>query len=141
MKRFIRLLVSVVVPAFVLVGVGANPAMAQEKAKAEAKEKAKAAAGNYQLKKLFENDKVVATENLFKPGGESENRVRNYFRVVRVLRGGTTERTWADGKKEVRHPKAGDVYAEGPDTMAFKTKNIGKTDVVIYVVRLKEPKK
>jgi len=34
MKRFIRLLVSVVVPAFVLVGVGANPAMAQEKAKA-----------------------------------------------------------------------------------------------------------
>jgi hypothetical protein len=136
MKRLIRLFVNLLVPAFVLEGVATSPAMAQDKAK-----DAKAVAGNYQLKKLFENDKVVVTENLTKPGGESESRVRNYFRVVRVLRGGTTERTWADGKKEVRNPKTGDVYAEGPDTMAFKTKNIGKTDVVIYVVRLKEPKK
>lgn len=117
-----------------------TPAMKHEMAQDKAKD-AKAAAGNYQLKKLFENDKVVVTENLTKPGGESENRVRNYFRVVRVLSGGTTERTWADGKKEVRNPKTGDDYAEGPDTMAFKTKNVGKTDVVIYVVRLKEPKK
>ena len=129
----IRLFVSVLVPAFVLAGVATLPAMAQEKAKSTA--------GNYQLKKLFENDKVVVTENLFKPGGESENRVRNYFRVVRVLRGGTMETTWADGKKEVFDRKAGDVYAGGPDTMAFKTKNTGKTDVVLYVVRVKEPKK
>ena len=106
-----------------------------------AQEKAKSPAGNYQIKKLFENDKVVVTENVFKPGGESENRVRNYFRVVRVLRGGTMETTWADGKKEVFDRKAGDVYAGGPDTMAFKTKNTGKTDVVLYVVRVKEPKK
>ena len=133
MKQLIRLFVSVLVPAFVLTGVATLPALAQEKAKS--------AAGNYQLKKLFENDKVVATENLFKPGGESENRVRNYFRVVRVLRGGTMETTWADGKKEVFDRKAGDIYAGGPDTTAFKTKNIGKTDVVLYVVRLKEPKK
>ena len=141
MKQLIRLFVSVLASAFVLAGVMTLPAMAQEKAKADAKEKAKSAAGNYQLKKLFENDKVVVTENLTKPGGESENRVRPYFRVVRVLRGGTQERTWADGKKEKIERKTGEVYAEGPDTMAFKTKNIGKTDVVIYVVRLKEPKK
>lgn len=140
MKHLIRLFASLVVPVFML--AVAYPAIAQDKAKdAKAAPAAKAAAGNYQLKKLFENDKVVATENLTKPGGESESRVRKYFRVVRVLSGGTTERTWADGKKEVRNPKTGDVYAEGPDTMAFKTKNVGKTDVVIYVVRLKEPKK
>lgn len=135
MKHLIRLFVSLLVPALMLAFVTATPAMKHEM------EKGKAAAGNYQLKKLFENDKVVVTENLTKPGGESENRVRNYFRVVRVLSGGTTERTWADGKKETITRKAGDVYAEGPDTMAFKTKNVGKTDVVIYVVRLKEPKK
>lgn len=141
MNRFIHLFASVLVPAFMLAGVASNPAMAQEKAKAEAKEKAKAGSANYQRKVVFENDKVVVTEVTTKPGGESDMRQRNYFRVIRVLSGGTQERVHADGKKETFQRKVGDVYAEGPDKTAFKARNTGKTDIVIYVVQLKEPKK
>jgi mannose-6-phosphate isomerase-like protein (cupin superfamily) len=123
--------------AVMLMGMAAVPAMAQDKAKAEAKEKAKSDSGSYGRKKLFENDKVVVTEVTTRPGGESESRVRNYFRVVRVISGGETEQTYADGKKETFKRKPGDVYAAGPDKVAYKTKNTGKTDLVIYIVQLK----
>ncbi len=132
-----RLFIGRLGSAVMLAGMTAVPAMAQDKAKAESKDKAKSASASYGRKKLFENDKVVVTEVTTKPGGESESRVRNYFRVVRVLSGGETEQTYADGKKETFKRKPGDVYAGGPDKVAYKTKNIGKTDNVIYVVQLK----
>ena len=132
-----RLFIGRLGSAVMLAGMTAVPAMAQDKMKAESKEKAKSDSASYGRKKLFENDKVVVSEVTTKPGGESESRVLNYFRVVRVMSGGETERIWADGKKETFKRKPGDVYAEGPDKAAFKSKNIGKTDNVIYVVQLK----
>ena len=121
--------------AVMLAGMTTVPAMAQDKAKGDSK--AKSDSASYGRKKLFENDKVVVTEVTTKPGAESDSRVRNYFRVIRVLSGSDQERIWADGKKETFKRKPGDVYAEGPDKVAFKSKNIGKTDLVIYVVQLK----
>jgi len=130
-----RLFIGRLGSAVMLAGMTAVPAMAQDKAKTESK--AKSDSASYGRKKLFENDKVVVTEVTTKPGGESESRVRNYFRVVRVLSGGETEQTYADGKKETFKRKPGDVYAGGPDKVAYKTKNIGKVDQVIYIVQLK----
>ena len=137
MKRLIRFLMGVLVPAFMLAGVVALPAMAQDKAKAESKMKAKPAAMSYVRKVLVDNAKVVVTEVTTKPGGESDSRLRNYFRVVYVLKGGTQERSYADGKKEINEYKTGETRFIEPDKTAYKIKNVGKTNIVIHVVQLK----
>jgi hypothetical protein len=119
----------------------AVPAFAQDKKAAPAPaakpadDKAKAAAkGDEDRKVLFENDKVLATEVRYKPGQSSAMRERKE-RVTRALSDGTMERIHADGKKEVVHWKTGDVKFSPKAT--FVNKNIGKTDVVLYVVTLK----
>ncbi len=109
MKHSIRLFVSLLVPAFMLVGVAANPAMAQDKAK------------GYERKVLLDNAKVVVTRVTTKPGGESDSRLRNAHRVVYVLKGGTQERIFADGKKEINEYKTGETrYAEPPSTARLR---------------------
>jgi hypothetical protein len=55
---------------------------------------------------------------------------------VRALKGGTLQRTYADGKKEQVVYKTGDVRINEPGP-AYTTKNIGKSEVKLYVVRLK----
>lgn len=137
MKCLIRLFVSLVVPAFILAGVASSPAMAQDKAKAAPA--AKGEKGKAAIKVLFENDKVRVVEATFKPGDEAANTARP-FRVTRALKGGTFQRTYADGKIEKIEWKTGEVRGVGPDPV-FTPKNIGKSDVVLYVVILKEPKK
>lgn len=132
-----RLLVSVLIPAFMLAGVVASPAMAQDKAK-DAKA-AKAEKGKAVQKVLHENDKVRVTETTFKPGDVGPNVVRG-FRVSRVLKGGTLLRTWADGKTENRELKTGTVTVSEPDKQAYFHKNIGKTDFVFYTVNIKQAK-
>ena len=127
--------------AFMLAGVVAAPAMAQDKAKdAKAAPAPKAEKGKVVTKVLFENDKVRVTESTFKPGDVGPSTVRG-FRVTRSLTGGTMERTWADGKKEKIEWKPGEVRASGPDTQAFANKNVGKKVFVFYTVNLKEAKK
>ncbi len=125
MKHPIRLFASLLVPAFMLVGAAANPAMAQDKAK------------GYERKVLLDNAKVVVTRVTTKPGGESDSRLRNTHRVVYVLKGGTQERIFADGKKEINQYKTGETRYVEPDKAAYKVKNTGKTDIVIQVVQLK----
>jgi len=102
----------------------AAPALAQEKGKAT-------------VKVLIDNDKVRVTENHYRPGDVGEED-RSQFRVNRTLQGGTLERTYPDGKKEKFEVKTGDVRylspAKGP---GYSVKNVGKTNVVSYVVRLK----
>src|SRR5713101_4176175 len=127
MKSSAGLFASLSLPVFLLAGVGANQALAQEKAKA--------VKGQATIKVLTENDKARVYEVRFKPGDESQNIVRP-FRVARALKGGTLMRTYADGKTEKRVWKTGEVRIEGPDP-AFKGKNVGKTEVVIYVVQPK----
>ena len=129
MTKSARFFMGILVPAFMLAGVFASPAIAQDKAKS--------ATPGYELKVLLDNAKVVVTENTFKPGGESDSRLRSRYRVVRVLKGGMTERTYADGKKEKNEWKTGEVRFSEPDKAAYKAKNIGKTDIVLYVVTLK----
>jgi len=87
------------------------------------------------VKVLVENDKVTAMENTYAPGAESELS-RSGVRVVRVLKGGTLQRTFEDGKKETVTYKTGQTVINEPGP-AYRNKNIGKTTIVLYVVRLK----
>jgi hypothetical protein len=140
MKRLIRLFVSLLIPAFMLAGVVASPAVAQDKMKdAKAAPAAKAEKGKVVQKVLIDNDKVRVLEVTYKPGDESASVARPY-RIARFLKGGTLQRTYADGKVEKYERKTGEVREAGPDA-PYKIKNIGKTEVVIYVVGVKEPKK
>lgn len=114
--------------------------MAQEKAKdAKAAPAAKAEKGKSTTKVLFENDKVRVLEVTYKPGDASPN-VARPARVIRTLKGGTLESTYADGKKEKRETKAGEVIFRDAST-PYTPKNVGKSDVVLFVVYVKEPKK
>ena len=133
MKLLSSLFVSVLVSAFMLVGVATNPALAQDKAKA------KEVKATNTTKVLHEDDRVRVVENTTKPGENGANVVRG-VRVVRILQGGTQERTYADGKKEKIERKAGEVIVAGPDKQAYWAKNIGKTTVVTYVVQIKQAK-
>jgi len=122
----------------------ATPAMKHEMAQDKAKEMkaapaAKAEKGKAKVKVLFDNDKVRVQEVTFKPGDEGAS-VARPFRVIRPLKGGTIQRTWADGKIDKVQFKTGEVKALEPDK-PFTPKNVGKSDIVLYVVQLKEPKK
>jgi len=138
MKISARFLMAVVVPAFMFAAVAAQPATAQEKAK-EAKA-AKAEKGKATQKVLLENDKVRVLEITFKPGGENVSVPTSSFRVVRALKGGTLMRNYADGKTEKIEWKTGEVRMNEPSGQ-YTAKNVGKTEIVLYVVILKEPKK
>ena len=127
MKMSASFFAGLLVPAFMLTGVSANQAMAQEKAKA--------APLKQELKVLLENDKVRVYEARSKPGAESEMRERP-FRVIRYLTNATILRTNADGTTETVKRKAGEVRAAGPDK-PYKTKNVGKAEYVVYVVQPK----
>jgi len=139
MKNLIRLFVSLVVPAFMLAGVAANPAIAQDKAK-DAKA-APAAKGMAKLTVLVENDKARVFEVQFKPGDENKAVPSSSFRVVRALKGGSLMRTYTDGKTQNVQWKTGEVRFVEAEKTAYTAKNIGKSDVHLYVVVLKEPKK
>jgi hypothetical protein len=127
MKGLAGFFATLVVPAFMLAGVGTNQAMAAEKAMA--------APPKVELKVVVENDKVRVVENKWAPGAESESIARPN-RVVRALKGGTLQRIYPDGKKETAPWKTGEVkYVE--KTPPYIVKNIGKSEVVLYVVNLK----
>ncbi len=126
MKKLVGVLVSIVVPAFLIAGGMVNSAVAQEKA----------AKATVKPKVLLENDKVRVYEVAFKPGAENTNIPSSSYRVVRYLKGGTLQRTYADGKKQNVSLKAGQVTFGEPG-QAYSTKNIGKTEVLLYVVQLK----
>jgi hypothetical protein len=139
MNRSISLFASLAVPVFMLAGLAANPAMAQDKAK-DAKA-APAAKGMAKLTVLAENDKARVFEVQYKPGEENKAVPSSSHRVVRALKGGTLLRTFADGKTQNVEWKTGEVRFIEPDKTAYTAKNVGKTDVHLYVVVLKEAKK
>lgn len=126
MKKLVGFLVGIVVPAFIMTGGMANSVVAQEKAaKATVKQKV-----------LLENDKVRVYELALKPGAENTSVPSSSSRIVRALKGGTLQRNYADGKKENVVWKAGQVRLNEPSP-AHTVKNIGKTEVLLYVVQLK----
>lgn len=126
MKKLVGFLVGIVVPAFLIAGGMANSAVAQEKA-------AKTA---IKPNVVLENDKVRAFEVTYKPGDENASVPSSATRVVRALKGGTLQRTYADGKKETIVWKTGEVRMNTPSP-AYTTKNIGNTEIHLYVVQLK----
>ena len=107
----------------------ATPAFAQDK-------KADTGAPTAAMTVLQENDKVRAYETTLAPGAQNTAVPSSATRVLRVLSGGTIERTYSDGKKEKVQYKAGDVRILNPSP-AYTAKNIGKTEVKLYVVHVK----
>jgi hypothetical protein len=113
---------------FMFGSLAAAPAEAQEKGNATASQNKKGSATGAQ-KVFVDNDKVKAFEIRYKPGEEGAN-VKRPARVVRALKGGTLMRT------DKVQWKTGEVKWLGPDPV-FATKNVGKTEIVLYVVELK----
>jgi hypothetical protein len=131
MKLSFRLSVGLLVAAFMFTGVAANSAMAQEKGKAAKAEKGKAVSTI-----LAENDKVRAWETRYKPGDENSAPASSTTRVIRILKGGSMLWTFADGKTEKKDWKSGEVIILVPGPQ-FTVKNVGKSELSIYVVALK----
>jgi len=123
MSKSAAVLAALLIPAIFV----AVPAVAQEKKAAQRTQKV-----------FIDNDKVRVTETTFKPGEVSPSIERPY-RITRVLKGGKTVRTYADGKTVEREFKTGEVFAAGPDK-PYSAKSISKTDIVLYSVNLKQAK-
>jgi hypothetical protein len=126
MKKLVGFLVGIVVPAFIMAGSVTNSAVAQDKA----------AKGAPTVKVLLENDKVKVFESTYRPGDVNTGVASSATRIIRVMKGGTIERSYTDGKKETLVLKTGAVnfYTQLP---AYNVKNIGKTVFQVYVVQLK----
>lgn len=137
MSKSARFFVGLLAVAFMVAGVTASPAMAQDKAKD--RKVAKAEQERVPTKLLFDNDKVRVQEVTFKPGDQGAN-IPRPFRIIRVLKGGTMQRIYPDGKTDKVVYKTGEVKVFEADK-PFVPKNVGKSDIVLYVVALKEPKK
>ena len=89
-------------------------------------------------KVLLDNERMRATESVFKPGEVNPMEPRGH-RVTRVLKGNTTiERTHSGGKSEKIEWKEGGVYYSPADNAS--SRNIGKSEVTIYTVTMKEKK-
>jgi quercetin dioxygenase-like cupin family protein len=106
---------------------GSNPLLAQGKAGP--------AAGQMTQKTIDENDKVSAIDIVAKPGDTSPMQTRP-MRVVYFITGGTFERTYKDGKKEVVPEKAG-VTKIINVPQPYSLKNIGKTTIHLIEVNVK----
>jgi hypothetical protein len=92
-------------------------------------------AGEMTQKTLSENAKLAVIDMVAKPGETSPMQARP-MRVVHVISGGTFERTFADGKKEVIEEKAGETkILDVPKPYALK--NIGKTTIHGVIVSMK----
>jgi hypothetical protein len=128
MSKSAGVLAGLLIPAIFAAGAIALPAVAQDKGKA----------GQRTQKVFIDNDKVRVTETTFKPGEVSPSIERPY-RITRVIKGGKTLRTYADGKTVEREFKTGEVFAAGPDK-PYSAKSISKTDIVLYSVNLKKAK-
>ena len=89
-------------------------------------------------KVLLDNDRMRATEGVFKPGEANPMEPRGH-RITRVLKGSTTiERTHANGKTEKIEWKEGGVYYSPADNAS--SRNIAKGEPTIYTVTMKEKK-
>lgn len=84
---------------------------------------------------VAENDKLQVFEIRQKPG-ETNTPNTSAHRVIRALKGGQLLRTYADGRTEKTEWKTGEVQLQEPGPQ-YSVKNIGKTEIVLYVVRLK----
>ena len=140
MKK-LGILVRLLIPSM-FVGMMAVPAVAQDKAKdAKAPAAAPAAAkkGEPALEVYLENDHVRVFKATFKPGDTGGN-VARPKRVAHVIKGGTLTLIYPDGKREPLVFKTGETVVRDASPQ-YAPKNEGKSDIVLHLVYLKEPKK
>jgi mannose-6-phosphate isomerase-like protein (cupin superfamily) len=116
------------VAAFLSAGLAGTPAIAQDQPKAKTPIAV-------ERKVLAENDNVLVTELIYKPGSELPMAERPFF-VMRVLKGGALMRTYPDGKTETVQLKEGQVLLR--DAGTYSAKNVGKTTVRLYNVHPKK---
>ena len=120
-----------------------TPAIAQDKGKdTKAAPAAKAEKSKSVAKILIDNDRVRVIERTYKPGDVNEEAPTSDYRINRTIQGGTLERTYANGKKEKLELKAGTTRYIEPAKSAgekYTVQNIGSTEVVSFVVVLKNP--
>jgi quercetin dioxygenase-like cupin family protein len=126
MTKSTGLLAALILPAFVLV---TNSGLAQEK-KMEAQ---KVPEGT--INEIGQNDKVRVIEVTYQPG-EGSASAKRPMRVVYCLKGGTLERTYADGTKETAEWKAGDTKIIS-EPRPYALKNVGKSVIHYLVVFVK----
>jgi len=137
MNKFAEVMQGLLVSAFLGAAVIATPVIAQDKGK-EAKA-APAKKGEAALKVVLENDAVRIFEATFKPGDAGAS-VERPKRVIHVIKGGTLTLIYPDGKKEKLVWKNGETTVREASPK-YSPKNEGKSDIVLFVVNLKEPKK
>jgi Ni/Co efflux regulator RcnB len=101
-----------------------------------AQDKAEKKAAQVSVHQITENDKVKVYEVTYKVGAENKGVAASTMRVVRAIRGGRIERTYADGRTETVDYRPGQVRIQQPGP-AYTTKNVGKSVLVLYVVQLK----
>lgn len=87
---------------------------------------------------VAENDRFKVIENRFAPGAVNEAPPTASPRVVRALKGGTLMRTFADGKTEKVEWKTGETRILDPSTQPYTNQNVGKSELVLFVVALKK---
>ena len=93
-----------------------------------------AAAGPY-----FDDGNVRVQEVRFQPGDVGKTIARPP-RVIRVLQGGTIRRTYPDGRFDDVQYKTGETRIYGADPV-FGIRNVGKTEIVFFVVAIRHPQK
>ena len=93
------------------------------------------AAGPSTRKVIAENEKLIVTDTVTRPGEGTAMQSREGWVYIYVS-GGKVERTYADGSKKVVPRKSGQVVLNN-EKRPYSTKNIGTTTVHIIVVHLK----
>ena len=132
-----RKLATAILGALVLSGLVLGGAAAQDKKGAPAPAQKKAAAPKeVSIRVIAENAKVRVTEVTYAPGAENKSTSRATMRIVRALKGGTLERTYADGRKENVTYKNNEVHINEPGPQ-YDTRNVSTGAVVLYVVTIK----
>lgn len=129
MGNSIGRLPGLLVTAFGLLGVIAVPGYAQEK-KMEM-----SAVKQGTLKEIGQNEKVRVAEVVYEPG-EGSPISKRPMRVVHCIKGGTLERTYEDGSKEIAEWKPGETKIL-TEQRPYSIKNVGKTQIRLLVVFVK----
>jgi mannose-6-phosphate isomerase-like protein (cupin superfamily) len=117
--------------AFVL--AASNPLLAQGMMKEAAS--SAPAAGEATQTVIAENDKLKVIDIVEKPG-ETGPMATRLGLVFYVVSGGTFERTFGDGSKEVTPRKAGQTVLV-KEKRPYSVKNVGKTTIHLIEVELK----
>ena len=92
-------------------------------------------AADSMTKTLAENDKVVVIDNIAPPGAVSPMTSRLGL-VAYYVNGGTSERAFADGTKEVIERKTGETLIV-TEKRPYSLKNVGKTTIHVVTYRMK----